>query len=85
MVYLESALLENFIERPVETAPYHAEFDWLRSGALSPIDSLSFIERSPASSSATRKERSPANPREFAGDPRSPAVRALYPERLYQG
>jgi transcriptional regulator with XRE-family HTH domain len=45
VVYLESALLENFIERPMETAPYHSEFKWLSSIALSPIDSLSFIEK----------------------------------------
>lgn len=45
VVYLESALLENFIERPTETAPYHDEFSWLRSIALPPADSLSFITR----------------------------------------
>jgi len=44
VVYLESALLENFIERPTETAPYHDEFHWLRSIALPPAASLSFIE-----------------------------------------
>jgi transcriptional regulator with XRE-family HTH domain len=45
VVYLESALLENFIERPMETAPYHSEFKWLSSIALSPADSLAFIEK----------------------------------------
>ncbi|WP_239084001.1 helix-turn-helix domain-containing protein [Asanoa ishikariensis] len=45
VVYLESALLENFLERPMETAPYHEEFAWLRSGALSELDSIAFIEK----------------------------------------
>jgi len=45
VVYLESALLENFIERPMETAPYHSEFTWLSSIALAPADSLAFIEK----------------------------------------
>ena len=45
VVYLESALLENFIDRPTETDPYHDEFGWLRSIALSPADSLPFITK----------------------------------------
>ncbi|MEV4536074.1 helix-turn-helix transcriptional regulator [Asanoa sp. NPDC049518] len=45
VVYLESALLENFLERPTETDPYHEEFGWLRARALNEPDSLSFIEK----------------------------------------
>ncbi|MDG4820375.1 helix-turn-helix transcriptional regulator [Asanoa sp. WMMD1127] len=45
VVYLESANLENFLERPTETQPYHIEFNWLRDSALNETESLALIKR----------------------------------------
>jgi transcriptional regulator with XRE-family HTH domain len=45
VVYLETVLAQQFIDRPAETELYEAEYERLRAGALSPADSLPFIAK----------------------------------------
>lgn len=45
VVYLETVLDQEFIDRKDETAPYEAEFDRLSKVALSHKDSLAFIKK----------------------------------------
>ena len=45
VVYLETVLAQQFIDRPAETELYEAEFERLRVGALSPSESLPFIAK----------------------------------------